>query len=107
MYENGLLREKKVAVEEDQNLNKQLLEQYRNTQRSYQTQQSSSRVECQVCSTEMEEMEEVYELSCGDKVHQICLLSWLTMNDNCPLCLGKLKAEERKELEMLLNESYI
>jgi E3 ubiquitin-protein ligase RNF115/126 len=49
---------------------------------------------CSVCMAEKTEEDigtEVYQLKCGHKFHQNCLVPWMKDHDSCPNCRKKIE----------------
>ncbi|KAH0692085.1 hypothetical protein KY285_019182 [Solanum tuberosum] len=54
---------------------------------------TSQEVECVVCLSQVEEGEEVKELTCNHIFHRVCLERWVGFGHvTCPLCRGLLKS---------------
>ncbi|KAG9156851.1 hypothetical protein Leryth_020165 [Lithospermum erythrorhizon] len=57
---------------------------------------SSSSVECSVCLNEIEEGDEVRQLSCDHVFHRECIDRWIGYgNVTCPLCRSCVKMPHR------------
>ena len=47
--------------------------------------------ECSICLEPIEENKEVKKLiNCNHYFHKSCILNWILVNSNCPLCRNKL-----------------
>ncbi|GAA0155159.1 hypothetical protein LIER_12947 [Lithospermum erythrorhizon] len=74
---------------------------------------SSPSIKCSVCLSEIEEGDEVRQLSCDHLFHRECLDRWLGYgNVTCPLCRSCVKMPQQRVLfpqfhqQMLLHSNY-
>ncbi|KAG9143617.1 hypothetical protein Leryth_019203 [Lithospermum erythrorhizon] len=62
----------------------------------FEREDDCSSVECSVCLSEIEEGDEVRELSCDHLFHRGCLDRWIGYgNMTCPLCRSRVKMPSR------------
>ena len=48
--------------------------------------------QCVICMTDYEAGDEILTLTCFHKFHSVCVETWFTKQDWCPVCRNKINA---------------